>query len=301
MTHQEWLKERQQGIGGSDISAILGLNPYKTKLDLYHDKVSETIEDIQNEDMLRGTLLEEFVAQMYGSLASAEIRRPKRKIFKHKTYDFMRASVDRFYSDEAGKDQILECKTSAKKITHDNIYPSWVCQVQWYMMVLGKKTSTIVWCCPPGFTVEWLEITADKEFQKYMKQEAIKFWNDHVLARNPPEPANAADVAKLFPTSKEESINADEAMMDVLAKYDELRKREKEIKEAKEQVADVVKMYMKDCAVMKYQDQTVASYRNTKDSVTVAVKSLEEKYPEIYNELKSVKTGTRRLVISWGE
>jgi putative phage-type endonuclease len=301
MTHQEWLLERQKGIGGSDISAILGLNPYKTKLDVYHDKMASKVEDAPNEDMLRGQLLEEFVAQMYGKLAGAEIRKPKRKIFRHRTYDYIRASVDRFYTDASGKDNILECKTSAKKITHDTIYPAWVCQVQWYMMILGKKTSTIVWCCPPGFSIEWMEIPASKDFQKYMLEEAKKFWHDHILAAVPPEPTTAADVARLFPVSKEEAIHADESMMDVLGRYSELSKQEKAIKAEKDQLSDVIRIFMKDYGVLKYQDQTVATYRTVKDSLTVPSKALEEKYPEIYNELKVVRPGSRRLLVTWGD
>jgi putative phage-type endonuclease len=298
MTHQEWLKERQGGIGGSDISAILGLNPYKSKLDVYYDKVAETVEDIQNEDMLRGTLLEDFVAQMFGKLAGEEIRKPKRKIFYHRKHDYIRASVDRFY----GKDSnILECKTSAKKITHDTIYPAWVCQVQWYMMVLGKSTSTVVWCCPPGFSIEWMEIPASKDFQKYMLEEAQKFWNDHVLARVAPEAVTAQDVARLYPVSKEESIVADEDMMNLLANYSELRKREKEVKEAKDVVSDAIRMYMKDCAVLKYNDQTVATFRTTKDSVSFDSKALQSDNPELYAKYASTKPGSRRLVVTWGE
>lgn len=36
----EWLKTRQTGIGGSDVAAILGLNRYRTPLDVYNDKTA---------------------------------------------------------------------------------------------------------------------------------------------------------------------------------------------------------------------------------------------------------------------
>ncbi|HQE50274.1 MAG TPA: YqaJ viral recombinase family protein, partial [Fervidobacterium sp.] len=41
ITQEEWLQFRKRGIGGSDISAILGLNPWKSPLALYYDKVGE--------------------------------------------------------------------------------------------------------------------------------------------------------------------------------------------------------------------------------------------------------------------
>lgn len=35
----EWLKFRNGGIGGSDASAVLGMNPYKTNVELWEEKV----------------------------------------------------------------------------------------------------------------------------------------------------------------------------------------------------------------------------------------------------------------------
>ncbi|MDI9475820.1 MAG: YqaJ viral recombinase family protein, partial [Bacillota bacterium] len=41
ITHEEWLNWRKKGIGGSDVSALLGLNPWRSPLALYYDKVGE--------------------------------------------------------------------------------------------------------------------------------------------------------------------------------------------------------------------------------------------------------------------
>ena len=38
---QEWLRERKNYLGGSDLGAIAGLNPYRTALDVYLDKTSD--------------------------------------------------------------------------------------------------------------------------------------------------------------------------------------------------------------------------------------------------------------------
>lgn len=37
-THENWLKERKKGIGGSDASAVVGYNPYKSNIDLFEEK-----------------------------------------------------------------------------------------------------------------------------------------------------------------------------------------------------------------------------------------------------------------------
>ena len=40
ITHEEWLKLRQKGIGGSDAAAVCGLNRWPGPLDIYLDKMS---------------------------------------------------------------------------------------------------------------------------------------------------------------------------------------------------------------------------------------------------------------------
>lgn len=41
MTEKEWLEERKKGIGGSDAATILGLNPYKSNIDLWAEKTGK--------------------------------------------------------------------------------------------------------------------------------------------------------------------------------------------------------------------------------------------------------------------
>lgn len=39
LTEDEWLAYRRKGIGGSDVASALGLSPYRTKRELYYDKI----------------------------------------------------------------------------------------------------------------------------------------------------------------------------------------------------------------------------------------------------------------------
>ncbi|EPZ54744.1 yqaJ-like viral recombinase domain protein [[Clostridium] sordellii ATCC 9714] len=48
MTQEEWLKSRQAGIGGSDSSAIAGLNPWKSSIQLYMEKKEENPQEIKH-------------------------------------------------------------------------------------------------------------------------------------------------------------------------------------------------------------------------------------------------------------
>lgn len=39
-TEAEWLRQRTRGIGGSDVAAVLGISPWKTRRDLFYEKTS---------------------------------------------------------------------------------------------------------------------------------------------------------------------------------------------------------------------------------------------------------------------
>lgn len=58
---EEWLKYRKRGITGTDAGAICGLNPYSSAFQVYHDKISDSTEQNDNEAMRQGRDFEEWV------------------------------------------------------------------------------------------------------------------------------------------------------------------------------------------------------------------------------------------------
>ena len=45
LPREEWLAYRRKGIGGSDAAAVLGISPFRTGVDLYYDKLGQSVED----------------------------------------------------------------------------------------------------------------------------------------------------------------------------------------------------------------------------------------------------------------
>lgn len=41
MPHEEWLRYRKKGIGGSDAGAICGVNKYRSAVSVFLDKTAE--------------------------------------------------------------------------------------------------------------------------------------------------------------------------------------------------------------------------------------------------------------------
>ena len=65
--HAAWLKNRKKYLGGSDVSCILGLNPYKTNVQLYREKKGIVEPDDLSDNPLvqYGTNAEEHIRALF--------------------------------------------------------------------------------------------------------------------------------------------------------------------------------------------------------------------------------------------
>ncbi|WP_337521066.1 lambda-exonuclease family protein, partial [Mitsuokella jalaludinii] len=133
-----WLKMRTQGIGGSDAGTIVGLNPWKSKYELWLEKTGQVVpEDISNrEPVYWGNRLEDIVAQEFTRQTGKKVRR--HGMVQDEAHPFLFANVDRMV---AGEKAGLECKTAngfkASLWEGDEVPASYYCQCQHYMLVTG--------------------------------------------------------------------------------------------------------------------------------------------------------------------
>jgi len=138
MSHEEWLASRRNGIGGSDASAILGVNPYSSPLKVYLDKIGKSEDKETNEAMRQGTDLEQYVADRFVEATGKKVRKCN-KILQHPEYPWMLANIDR---DIVGENAGLECKTISAFDIEDKLengeYPAhYYVQCVHYMAITG--------------------------------------------------------------------------------------------------------------------------------------------------------------------
>ncbi|SOE81023.1 putative phage-type endonuclease [Caballeronia arationis] len=81
LDRDEWLAVRRTGIGGSDAAAAVGLNPYKSQLELWMEKTGRD-DELEKPDpndtthpIFWGTLLEPIVAAAYTQQTSNRVRK----------------------------------------------------------------------------------------------------------------------------------------------------------------------------------------------------------------------------------
>lgn len=139
LSHEEWLAERRKGIGGSDASAILGLNPWATPYTLWADKTGRLPDKPDNEAMRQGRDLEQYVAERFMEVSNKKVRR-KTQMLRNPDYPFAHANVDRWV---VGENAGLECKTTSvmnlKRFKNGEFPETYYCQCVHYMAVTGAE------------------------------------------------------------------------------------------------------------------------------------------------------------------
>lgn len=203
-SREAWLKNRNKGIGGSEISAVMGLNPYMTNVDLWEFKTGRR----QPEDISGKPYVE------YGSQAERHLRGLFRLDYPHLTVDFVdnnswtnprypwaQASLDGWLTDQEGRRGVLEIKTTeiirpGQRARWDGQIPmNYYCQVLFYMAVIEADFS-FVKAQLKSFTKDGDLILTTKHYPielddvrsdiDYMMEEGEKFWKYVERDERPP-------------------------------------------------------------------------------------------------------------------
>jgi len=242
ITREEWLSWRKKGIGGSDISSLLGLNPWRSPLALYYDKVSEDDETEEEESIamelgkeLEPFLREKFANWMLKNEFVAITVEEEPFMMQHPEHEWALANIDgKFIHPEKGLCG-LELKTTnefARKDWEDDELPIYYfLQIQWYMGVTGIQNFYV------GYLIGNRKFDAkhiprnDEVIEEIFKQ-AGDFWHNHVLAKIPPAPigldSDTDTLKKMYPFEDENTIELHD-YQEKRDKYKELMGQRKEL------------------------------------------------------------------------
>lgn len=296
MTREEWLASRRNGIGGSDASAILGVNPYSTPLTVYMDKTGEGKEEGTNEAMRQGTDLEPYVAQRFMDETGLKVKKCNR-ILQHPDYPWMLANIDR---QIVGMNAGLECKTTSPyskfKFDEGEINPHYYWQCMHYMAVTGaEKWYVAVLVLGKAFHV--FEIARDEGAIQTLTGAEREFWKEHVVPKVPPLPTGSdADdeaITTLFPQG---DMDGDDVMaLDGLDDELNLRAMKAQQRDALDAEIKEIDQHLK-MAMGQFQRGVSEHWRvnwtNTSTS-RVDTKKLKEKYPDVAAACMKETTGRR--------
>ena len=189
---EEWLKNRTK-IGGSDASAIVGLNPYKTNVDLWMEKTRQAVpEDISDKPYVQyGTQAEMHLRGLFRlDFPQYIVEYVDNNMFLNDEYPWAHASLDGWLTDQDGRKGILEIKTTEilqsmqKEKWNHQIPDNYYIQILHYLMVTGfdfavlKAQLKTVFNGVPYLQTKhyFIERSDVEEDIQYLANEEKKFW-----------------------------------------------------------------------------------------------------------------------------
>lgn len=295
LSHEEWLRWRKKGIGGSDVSAILGINKWTSAIELWLDKTNQKNDPVEvNEAMQWGTILEPIIRDHFAAVTGKTVMEVK-AMLQHPDHPFMLADVDGVTTDDNGDPAILEIKTASEYKRDEwleGVPTYYKTQVQHYLCVTGVSKAYVA-VLIGGNTFRVYEVDADPEIQQMLIAVEKNFWN---MVTNMIRPdIDESDAAKdlldqIYRGGVEEEIILPEDAVEWVDAYIEASAEEDNARAKKQEASNHLKEIMGD-----YDKASCMGHSITWKPVTserLDTKALKEKEPEIYS--KFVKSSTSR-------
>lgn len=259
-TREEWLKVRKLGLGGSDMAAVLGLSPWRSPIDVWIDKTSDTVEEKEGEPMYWGNVLEEVVAQEFAKRTGWKVRNNNFTL-QSDEYPYLLANIDR---EIVGLDAGLECKTAnafkANEWDGDNVPDAYYIQCQHYMAVTGKSSWWIA-CLVGGNTFYYKEIKRNEEVIAAIIDTGAAFW-ELVKNKTMPAPDDTKQcetaLKKLYQKSNGRSVELPANYGNMIIDYLEIKNQLSELETKKRGIENVMKDFLKDNERATYGEHYVS-------------------------------------------
>jgi putative phage-type endonuclease len=293
---EEWLRLRREGIGGSDALAVLGLDPWKTRMEVYLDKTGDDrAERDQTDGMAWGNYVEAPIAEWFTYKTGIKTRRCG--LMQHVDRPWQRVSVDRLTTTDGGLLEIKNTNYHRRAEWEDGegeiVADGAEAQGQHALAVTGLPH---VWFCaqvggqPPVIR----RIERDEAFIADLTACEEEFWQ-LVEARTPPalEGRASADlIARLYPDADDgKTAGLSAADVALLREYRKELANEGAAKARKNEIKAVITAAMGDAGTAVYEGEVVARWANrSKTSVPKeGIAVLREKYPDVAAEVVTDK------------
>lgn len=200
---EAWLQNRRKGIGGSEISAVIGHNPYMDNVTLWEYKTGRRQpEDISDKPYVQyGTQAERYLRGLFRlDFPQYRVDYVDNNSWMNPRYPWARASLDGWLTDQKGRRGVLEIKTTEilqsmqKERWNQQIPMNYYCQVLFYMavveadfVVLKAQLKTMFEGVPylqtKHYTIERADVQSDID---YMMAKGAEFWQYVERDERPP-------------------------------------------------------------------------------------------------------------------
>ena len=308
LTRDDWLTVRKGGIGSSDAASAVGLNPYKSQLQLWMEKTGrdenlpKTDPNDETSPMYWGTLLEPIVAAHYTKRTGHKVRRIN-AVLQHPKESWMLANIDREVVGAADV-QVLECKTAGlngARLWKEGVPEYIQLQVMHQLAVTGKQAADVaVLVC--GQELQIHRIERDDDLIAKLIELERQFWRYVELDQQPPaDGSDSADLALrcLYPKDSGQCLDltGDLEMSAVFSDLLSVRQLLASQTQLEAQLKQSIQQRMGDATKVLFRMGDV-TWKRSKDGSGLDVEKLLKEQPELLQRFPLVKPGSRRFLVS---
>jgi putative phage-type endonuclease len=270
-------------------------------MNVFLDKLGLSDEKTENPAMQWGKILEPVIASRYEEETGSKLKKG----------EFVCRGIYGGTPDYLSESKLIEIKTAGQYTAHswgeegtDHVPESYLCQVQWYMMLTDMQKADLA-VLIGGNDYRVYHINRNDELLGLMKNAADKFWNTHIVTEVPPplDSSNGTQeyLKSIYPNSRGNIVSATEPVADLAYVYHKLCKELKDIEEKKISMENQLKYEIGDNEGIKHATFK-ATWKSTKDGERINYESLVKGLniaPELVKEFTVAKPGYRRFIFNY--
>ena len=320
-SEEDWLEQRKTCIGGSDVGAILGLNHYKSALQVYKEKVDNNRQNLSgNVYIKKGNDLESLVRSKYVAEYAKEylegrvVKHPNFIIY-NEDYPWLHINLDGVLVLEDDFLGVMCSETILNEIKfvsewaeqtwftddeYQGIPASYYAQVQTYMLVTGINKTLISPLMDKSWTVKHTMIYKDEEFINLIIRETKQFFNYNMNYKIPPALNTELDkediVEKLEENQGFKAVTPSEDFDNKVAEYLKLENEIKELDKIKSKYKDeIVNLHLQGhVSASNLNIVSVSKFTTSRFDTTAFKKANEAMYKDYLKESESLKITIKR-------
>jgi putative phage-type endonuclease len=305
MTEEDWQKyrEKQKGIGGSDVATILGLNPYKSAFTLWLEKTGQIAPPVINNEYVEwGNILEPVIREKFARETGFEVfENPY--VLQHDEYDFMVANIDGEVIDPAygGEHGVLEIKTAGDRMRADweegppNHY---MLQIQHYLAVLGYNYAYVAVLIGGNhfkyFKIERDDYVIDKIISA--EREFMRLVEERIAPEITGHQSDSDYLASAYPEAVDDTGELSSDLEALAIRYTELQKEIKTLQDEADYIKNRIKLEAKELKVLR--SDFVRVNMPTVNKISFDSKKFAADHPELYEEYKTKKSSYRSFTVN---
>ena len=303
-------KELRKGyLTGSDIGAILGVNKWKSAVDVYMEKLGLAAEkDLSANPRVKfGSMAEELVIKYFEAftpLAVCSAHELESKGWNISSqYPWMAANIDGIVFTN-NKNYVFEAKTAG---SYDGwgeqgefiIPEQYLAQIAHYCIVTQSKGAYIAVLFTHTLEFRWYLYKRNPELETAIIKKEKEFWYEHVQKQIPPEPRNAEDVNSLCNyMTAQTPVVASGALEQEIYNYVSANKQLKIWQDMKDRCKDAIARHMGSAdTVLDGHGKVLCTYKFNKGVSRLDSTKLKEEQPDVYAKYTKLSEPVRTISV----